>query len=222
MNKPKLYRQVNSFQRGEAEKVLQEFSWKINWCLNGGDSILDAGCGTGDVTREILMPILPAKFKRLIGIDVSQEMIDYARKTQIHPKLSFEQFDLNIDIEKQTLNSIEQHDHIFSFYCLHWVQNLRIGIQNLYKLLKPDGDMLIMFALSNPLFDVYKEQWKNSPWSKYMSDIEQKLPPYQNRDTVNSDEFRGILSECGFLEYDIHVQDRCFTLEDTDSLWSKN
>lgn len=55
-----------------------------------------------------------------------------------------------------------------------------------------------------------------------MSDIEQKLPPYQHKDTVNSDQFRDILSECGFIECDVQVQDRCFTLNGIEGLRSKN
>lgn len=202
MNKPKLYTEGNSVQRCEVEKFLKEFIHRIEWRSTGGDRILDVGCGSGDVTREILLPILPANFERVIGIDVSIEMIEYARKTQIHPKLSFEQFDLNVELEKQNLH-LECVDHIFSFNCLHWVRNLRIGFRNLHKLLKPGGDMLVLFSLSNPIFENYKELAENSPWSGYLSDLEKKLP----RTDITSDQLQAILSECGFTKCDIQIHD---------------
>lgn len=218
MNKPKLYCQGNSVQRREAEGILQDFGEKIKWRSDGCDSVLDAGCGSGDVTVDILKPILPANFERLIGIDVSNEMIDYARKTQVHPKLSFEQFDLGVEIKKQSLNGMECVDHIFSFNCLHWVQNLRVCIENLYKLLVPGGDMLVTFVLSNELFDAYKEQSENSPWSKYMGDIDEKLPCMN---ITNSDQLLDILSKSGFSTYDVQVQDRRIPLSGIEGSRSK-
>lgn len=100
MDNPELYIQANQPQRFGALEALQDSSSTINWRCDGRDSIIDAGCGPGDVTVDILMPYLPANFIRLVGIDISKEMIGYARRTYVHPNLSFELFDLGKDLEK--------------------------------------------------------------------------------------------------------------------------
>lgn len=111
-----LYRKVKYLQKREARQALLDYAHLIMWRSDGCNSVLDAGCGSGDVTRE--WPILPSNFKRLVGVDISYKMLDYAKKTQIHPKLSFEYFDLNLELEKQALRSSEPFDHVFSFFCL--------------------------------------------------------------------------------------------------------
>lgn len=93
--------------------------------------------GPGDVTAEVVLPFLPANFKRLVGADVSKEMVEFCRKTHKHPKLSFEQFNFDQELEKQPFSNVEPFDHIFSFYCLHFIQNQKLCLQNFYKLLNP-------------------------------------------------------------------------------------
>lgn len=99
--------------------------------------MLDVGCGPGDVTATVLLPFLPENFKRLVGADVSKEMVEFCRKTHKHPKLTFEQFKVDEELEKQEFSKLERFDHIFSFYCLHFVQNQKLALQNFYKLLNP-------------------------------------------------------------------------------------
>lgn len=159
--------------------------------------MLDAGCRTGDVTYDSILPILPPNFKRLVDVDISEKMLDYARKNQTHPKLSFEHFDLNLELEKQPLSSSAPFDHIFSFYCLHWIQNQKNCIQTFFKLLNTGGDMLLIFICSCPLYDVYKEQLKNTKWAKYITNINDEISPYHYSKNPEV-EFRNLLSECGF------------------------
>ena len=50
-----------------------------NALINPGDSVLDVGCGTGEVT---LLAKTRAKDGKVYGIDPAPEMIDVARKNQ--------------------------------------------------------------------------------------------------------------------------------------------
>lgn len=121
----------------DSRQTLEDYASSFKWCANGGDSVLDAGCGPGDVTAEVVLPFLPENFKRLVGADISIEMVEFCRKTHKHPKLSFEQFNIELELEKQPFSSIEPFDHIVSFYCMHFVQNQKLCLENLNKLLKP-------------------------------------------------------------------------------------
>lgn len=117
MENAELYSSANGMQKRDAEEVISEFCDKLKWSEDA--RVLDIGCGSGEVTAEILLPRLPkGKFKKnffffiilntkqnfehskilgvkhLIGLDVSQDMIQHAKKIHIHPKVSFAQFDI--------------------------------------------------------------------------------------------------------------------------------
>lgn len=157
MNKAALYKRSNDLQRRDAKHTIEEFSYILQWRPDGCDSLLDIGCASGDVTIDILLPILPSNFKRLVGVDVSQEMVEFSRQQYPLSRVSFEKFDVGLDIEKQQLRNAEQFDHITSFFCLHWIQNQELAVQNIFKLLRPGGDMLLMFLAQHPVFEIYKQ-----------------------------------------------------------------
>ncbi|XP_055296490.1 testicular acid phosphatase homolog isoform X2 [Sitodiplosis mosellana] len=79
MNKAVLYQNSNGVQRNDAEQVFNEFSSVWKWRSNGRDTLLDVGCGSGDVTIDLILPFLPDNFERLVECDISDEMVNHAR-----------------------------------------------------------------------------------------------------------------------------------------------
>lgn len=122
MNRASLYQHANGLQRRDAKQILDEFSPLIKW--RSGDSLLDVGCGSADVTIDFILPLMPINFSRLVGADISEQMVRHARDNFKHPYISFINMDIGADLNTLTKN-IEPFDHIMSFYCLHWVQNQR-------------------------------------------------------------------------------------------------
>lgn len=220
MNKVSLYLEANQLQRSNTQQVLQQFKSVLKWRSDGNDSILDAGCGPGDVTIDSLLSILPTNFDRLVGVDISKEMIAYARETKIHPKVSFEQFDLEVELEKQPLNGMAPFDHITSFFCLMMIQNQRTCIQNFYKLLKPEGDMLLVFLAGHPLYDIYKTLSLENRWAEYMTDVDQKISPYHYSEQP-AEEFQKLLSDCGFKICDVQMHNKEHVFDNAEQLKSK-
>lgn len=215
-----MYVKSNQVQRAGAVYTFQKFKHLLEWRSDGCDSVLDVGCGPGDITMDIMLPILPANFTRLVGIDLSKEAIEYARKTYVHPRVAFEQFDLEIELEKQSLNGIDPFDHILSNFCLMWVQNQKTCIQNLYKLLKPGGDMLIAFLAGHTLYDINKELAQSNRWAQYMTDVDEKISPYHYLKDPAGD-FRNLLSVCGFKDCDVEVHNKEHVFENANTLESK-
>lgn len=219
MHKAALYQRANNLQRRDAKQVLEEFSGILQWRPDGEDSLLDIGCGSGDVTIDFILPLMPVKFSRLIGTDISEQMVRYAGEQYKHPKISFDKMDIASDLGKSIRNS-EPFDHVMSFYCLHWIQNQEQAIQNIFNLLHTDGDCLLVFLANNPIFDIYKQLSENERWSKYMKDVNRFISPYQY--SVNpADDFGALLYRNGFTEYSVEVRDKLFIFESVEMLKSK-
>jgi len=119
-NNPKLYEKVNNNQRRDVIQLLNLFGDVIKWRNDGTDSVLDIGCGTGDITSNIVGAIMPKSFKCLKGIDKSHEMVKHANAHYKSSKMLFEQWDVTGEVD---IAMAEQFDRIFSFYTLHWVQD---------------------------------------------------------------------------------------------------
>jgi len=124
MNNPKLFADFcHPLSSKDVTKVLSEYINKMSW--KTGDRLLDLGCGPGKMTKEVLMPRLPADFGLLVGADLSDNMIQYASELYSHPKLSFTQFDITEDIENTSQLRPSDFDKIFTFFLLHWVPDNR-------------------------------------------------------------------------------------------------
>jgi trans-aconitate methyltransferase len=91
-----------------------------------GEFILDLGCGTGDLAKQIQQAGAD-----VTGFDYSAEMIAQARFK--YPEISFEVADAaNFQVEYQ-------YDAVFSNATLHWVHNAAGAIKSVYEALKPGG-----------------------------------------------------------------------------------
>ncbi|KAG0422226.1 hypothetical protein HPB47_001968 [Ixodes persulcatus] len=54
---------------------------------------LDLGCGTGDFTRDHLLPLWP-EVGRIVGVDVSRDMVEHAKRKFAHPKICYDVLDI--------------------------------------------------------------------------------------------------------------------------------
>jgi len=95
-----------------------------------GERILDLGCGTGALTRQIA-----ASGAEVLGVDASPAMIAQAR--QNYPDLRFEVADA------QTMRFDEPFDAIFSNAALHWVKPPEDAAASMFKALKPGGRLVL-------------------------------------------------------------------------------
>lgn len=218
MNRAALYQRSNGLQRRDAKQVIDEFAPCLQWRPDGQDSLLDIGCGSGDVTIDYVLPVLPRNFSRLVGADLSEQMIRHAREQYPHPNISFDKMDIGGDIDKYLCN-LEPFDHITSFYCLHWVQNQKKAIQNIHRLLQPDGDCLLAFLANNPIFEVYKRMSQSPKWAQYMTDVDKFISPYQYSEAP-ADEFGALMYAAGFTEYSVELREQLFIFEGVDILKS--
>lgn len=186
-----------------AAKAYEEFnnspdsySYNIEWpCIKellpdmNGKTILDLGCGTGIFTF-LLEQHIPA---RLVGIDLSEEMLEIANKKAVDRK-SIAQFHLG-DAEKFGDYTNDVFDLIFSSTMTHYIENLDMFFENISKCLKSEG--ICVLSVIHPVYSAMypvengdafptDEQWavryldhgKRSyiqPWIEYNDDYVNQL-----------------------------------------------
>lgn len=121
MIQPKLYYRNNALQKTDAKHILDKYFHLVEFDVDAEEAVLDVGCGIGDVTCELLIPCLPKSVKSVVGVDFSEDMIDFARSKW--PNVTFSH--MNIASENIPVDYEEAFDHIFSFYCLHWIMQQR-------------------------------------------------------------------------------------------------
>jgi len=98
-----------------------------------GESILDLGCGTGDLANQIYEYGV-----NIIGMDQSQNMINQALKK--YPHLSFNVEDV-LEMEYQN-----QFDAVFSNATLHWIKKPKQALQGIFHSLKFGGRFVAEFG----------------------------------------------------------------------------
>nr|SIW59357.1 Juvenile hormone acid O-methyltransferase isoform A [Blattella germanica]SIW59358.1 Juvenile hormone acid O-methyltransferase isoform B [Blattella germanica]SIW59359.1 Juvenile hormone acid O-methyltransferase isoform C [Blattella germanica] len=191
MNNPHLYNSAHGLQQKDVEQVLSDYLDKMNW--KPGSRIMDIGCGPGYITSKMLMPRLPQDFETLLAVDLSHDMIQYAKNTYIHPKLNF----MQLDIETENINNdlcSPGFDKIFSFFCLHFVVDQRRAFNNISRLLRPGGEVLVLLVTTCSLFDVYSLQSKKSKWSQYLKDVQKYTSPFHTLSDAK-EEFKRITKD---------------------------
>lgn len=124
---PELYDDKHDFVFKFGEEIVKLLNPQKN------ETILDIGCGTGDLTKKI------AKLsKKVIGIDNSNQMIQTAQKK--YPEISF------IHADAKDFQFDNKFDAIFSNAVLHWIPQADTMIQNANRHLKIGGRYVVEFG----------------------------------------------------------------------------
>ncbi|XP_023236906.1 juvenile hormone acid O-methyltransferase-like [Centruroides sculpturatus] len=214
MNNPELYAKSNPFQLRDAKMVLSSFAPQMEETTDT-DSILDIGCGVGNVTNTILRPIF-SKYRRIIGVDKSTEMVDFARRHNAQDKIAYERLDICEDVEnfKNTWGCFSK---IFSFYCLHWIKDHRKVLKNIDKLLSTNGECLLVFVAQCPVFELYEIMATLPKWKNVMNDVENFIPDTQHSLQPVFD-FSKLMKESGLEVLSCETMHMEFTFNSIDIL----
>jgi trans-aconitate 2-methyltransferase len=159
-----LYHQVSSFQEGWARKMLDE-----RLPLGGHETVLDAGCGSGRVTR-MLVERLPRG--RVIGVDGSPSMIEHARRA-----LGEDATLVNADLTELTPEllrkraGVECVDAVFSNATFHWIPDHDALFRSLRSVLRPGGRLVAQCGAEGNVQafgEVVEEVARQEPFAGYL------------------------------------------------------
>ena len=120
------YDRVSAPQVAWAERVLERLP------LQGHETVLDAGCGSGRVTR-MLLDRLPRG--RVVAVDSSESMVEHAR----------EALDERATVLRADLTELElgrQVDAAFSNAVFHWIGDHEALFGRLHAALRPGGRLV--------------------------------------------------------------------------------
>jgi trans-aconitate 2-methyltransferase len=159
----KTYDRVSTPQAEWAEDVLDRLE------LRGDETVLDAGCGSGRVTK-VLQERLPRG--KVIAVDASPSMVEKAREA-LGPEADVFVSDL-VDLDLH-----DEVDAVFSNAVFHWIPDHDRLFARLYEALKPGGQLVVQCGgagnierFHGILFEVAEEEpfreyiggWKG-PWN---------------------------------------------------------
>lgn len=101
--------------------------------LTDGGRILDAGCGTGALSSDLLRQ---TKTAEIIGVDFSDAYVEFAKATIEDPRIAFEQGDVTA-----LRHEDDAFDLIFTHLVLQFVPDSGAAIRELSRVLKPGGTL---------------------------------------------------------------------------------
>ena len=122
-----LYEDKHSYVWQYGSKILEILA------AQPGESILDLGCGTGQLTAQIA-----ATGAKVVGLDAADSAIAQCR--QNYPQIEFRVADgANFTVERS-------FDAVFSNAALHWIHPPAAAVKCIYKALKPGGRFVAEFG----------------------------------------------------------------------------
>ncbi|KAH6923343.1 hypothetical protein HPB50_000428 [Hyalomma asiaticum] len=126
---------------------------------------LDIGCGTGDFTRDFLLPRCPP-CRRLIAVDASEQMLAYARANSTHPKIQYDYLNIGDDIT-DFIRKYGRFDRVYSFFCLSWPSDQTEALKNVSRLLAPSGECLLVFSAWAAVYAIWRKLAALDRWKKF-------------------------------------------------------
>ncbi|CAN7942255.1 unnamed protein product [Ixodes hexagonus] len=138
---------------------------------------LDLGCGTGNITRDVLLAQCPP-CQRFVAVDSSDSMLEYARKHFAHPKICYDTLDILADDDVSDFaKRYGQFDRVYSILCFNWIKDQEKAFKNASKLMKPGAEGLFWFNARTPQMRFRRKLAGMQRWNKYAKIFEESLPP---------------------------------------------
>ncbi|XP_061729944.1 juvenile hormone acid O-methyltransferase-like [Cydia pomonella] len=211
MEFPDLYRKVAFLSKRDANKALAEFTFNNRWKENA--SIIDIGSGDGSTTKTILEKHATPSYSKIVGCDISPQMVKYANEHFRSEHIEF----MQLDITKQLpLFLKDAFDHAFSFYVFQRIQQQEAAFSFIYNSLKDGGSCLLIFLGRYPVYDVYRTLARKAKWAEDLKDVETFTSPYHDSPDPKND-VRNIMVSIGFKEIEVNVFDNTHTYNDANT-----
>jgi len=195
------YHQLGEPQHGWGQKVLDRFIAR----LRGDEVVLDAGCGTGRVTAELLER---AAGVSVIALDQSSNMLEVAAQFLV-PRFGARVGFLCADLA--TLELERPVDAVFSTATFHWVTDHPRLFANLWRALVPGGIVVAQCGGGPNLARLVariEALMRQPPFARWLAEMP---PPWEFADEVTT---ARRLAEVGFVDVETRLTPAPTVLQD--------
>ncbi|XP_011866351.1 PREDICTED: uncharacterized protein LOC105561194 [Vollenhovia emeryi] len=153
----------DNVQRHNVGYFVDEFECELE---NMSGRCISIGAGTGEITKDILLPALK-RDAVMTGTDASKSMVEYANRFHsVDGVLNFKTFD--IETSELPEKYVAEFDHVFSFPALHFCTDVRRGLENIYRMLRPGGTFLMLWISSHNIFKVLEDMAEYKCFASYL------------------------------------------------------
>ena len=196
-----LYEDASTVQQKWGVALISSRTW------NGDEHVLDAGCGTGIVTEELVKRVPKG---RVVAVDNDPMMVEKAT-----PRLG--RYSDRVEVlaaDVLALPDVGMFDVIFSNAVFHWVQDHDKLFLELFRHLKPGGELLAQCGGEGNLDKVRKvteEIRKDDMFAKFFRDWK---APWNYQDDASTTERLFIT---GFVHADASLKAAPITFPDDET-----
>ncbi len=205
---------------GEATKIFDDRSLTNDYrnlasILKPGMKVLDVGCGTGSISKDIA--IIVGESGKVTGIDNTENFILSGSESYQDIK----NLEL-IHIDLFDFNPEEKYDLIVSARTLQWLSNPKEALLKMKSLLKPNGQISILD------YDHTSLNWNPSP-PESMQSFYNTFLKWRHDAGMNNrigEDLSNLLNEAGFHSVEKINSDELYNEERSDykskiGIWSK-
>src|SRR5687768_11343280 len=189
------YSRLSGLQQAMADEQLGRLT------LEGGERILDVGCGDGKITAEIAARVPRGS---ALGVDPSRDMIAFASSRFGPPAQANLRFEV---ADARRLPYRDEFDLVVSFNALHWVPEQEAALRSIRAALRSGGRALLRMVPSGrreSLEDVIEEIRQQPRWAGSFGGHRR---PYLH---PSPEEYRTLAERAGFRVVRVHVDDKAW------------
>lgn len=172
--------------------------------VGNGFQILDAGCGTGLITRHLAAQFPQAQ---LFGCDMSEERLEFARQKSLSLG--------NTSFSREDLSALNYSNHYFDLViCRYVIQHIPVIVratvfEELFRCLKPGGQIRIV-DFDGTFLNLF-------PRSTFVDGVLERLKTECPIDLTVGRKIKSLLTNVGFVEINQQVEAMNFTGPDLDA-----
>ncbi len=204
----------------EATKIFDNRSLETDYrtlkpILKKGMSVLDVGCGTGAISKDIAQIV--GENGSVIGIDNTEKFIGSGKETY----KAIENLEL-ISVDLFEFEATEELDLIISARVLQWLNNPKDALIKMKTLLKAEGQISVLD------YNHEKLEWDPSPPESMLTFYRTFLKWRKDAGLNNSitEDLPNMMAEVGFHSIKVINSDEHYTRERNDfdskvGIWSK-
>uniref|UniRef100_A0A6P7GFB6 Juvenile hormone acid O-methyltransferase-like n=1 Tax=Diabrotica virgifera virgifera TaxID=50390 RepID=A0A6P7GFB6_DIAVI len=210
---PELFAKMSLNNAKISKALLEKYKHLVNFVKN--PAILEYGFAGGENSEYSLRPLLPPDYKEFVAVDISEPMVEHARKNAKIPRSKF----YCLDTSSPDLPEIFQNrfDNVFSFMTIHLIKDPRQTFTNTFRMLKDGGETFQTFYTHTPCDDVFVKLCQHPKWGKEKYNQTKMLHPYYDKPEPK-EYIIGDLKAAGFNNVEYREEIMSYNFENEEQL----